>query len=495
MGKETPASSEHAVLFPDTNLFIQCGPLEALDWSLVSDAPVIELLVSRPVQAEIDRQKGKGTGRLGKRARAATALFRRALDLPNERLQVRERSPAVFLQLRQDLKPDPALSERLDYGERDDQLVGIAAAFVRDNPDGSVQVLTHDAGPMFSAKNVGVPYVAIPDAWLLAAETDEQDKTLAAVQAQLARYQRAEPAFELQADGTALDRAITVDYYTALSEPEIRELMAAAQRAHPLAEDFGSREPAQRGGVGTGLMASITREVFEPASDEEIAQYRDERYPAWVSSCEAALRDLHTTLNRRIVWPQIRVALANQGSRPAEDAYIQFKTQGRLLLSVPRDDDDQKDDDQQAVALVSLPRPPAAPRGQWTRMRTASDSLAAFARSVAFDARPLVSPHFGRLPPLPEPRDPNAFYYKPRRPSYPFPVIGYECAQWRHQVTPETFDFEVTTDLVEQTVSGAIMIEIHAANVTTPFEKTLPMRLAVQAHSPLDHARSLIAAL
>jgi hypothetical protein len=488
-------SSERTTLFPDTNLFIQCRSLEEIDWSLVSDAQVIELLVSRPVQAEIDRQKGKGAGRLGKRARAAMSLFRRALDLPNERLQVREGTPAVFLQLRQDLKPDLALSDRLDYGERDDQLVGIAAAFARDNPDVSVRVLTHDTGPMLSAKNAGLPYIAIPDAWLLAPETDEQDKALAALQSQLARYQRAEPAFELQADGTALAPTITVDYYTALSEHELRELMAAAQHAHPLAEDFGSREAAERGGVGTGLLASITRELFEPASEEEISQYRNERYPEWVSGCEAVLRDLHNTLNRRITWPQARVALANVGSRPAEDAYIRFKTRGRLLLSVPRDEDDKTDAEQQAAAPLSLPRPPAVPRGQWTRRRTASDSLAAFARSVAFDTRPLMHPNFGKLPLLPEPRDPNAFYYKPRRPSYPIPVIGFECAQWRHQVAPETFEFELTTDLVEQAVLGALTIEIHAANITTPFEKTLRIRVEVRARSPLDLARSLLAAL
>lgn len=489
-------SMERAVFFPDTNLFIQCRSLGELDWSLVSEAPVIELLVSRPVQTEIDRQKGKGAGRLGKRARAAMTLFRQALDLPDERLQVRVGTPTVFLQLRQDLKADPALSDRLDYSERDDQLVGIAAAFARDNPDASVRLLTHDTGPMLSAKNVGLPYVAIPEAWLLAPETDEQDKALATLQGQLARYQRAEPAFELQVEGNALAPAITIDYYTALSEPEVQELMAAAQQAHPLAKDFGAREPAQRGGAGTGLLASITREMFEPASDEEIEQYRNERYPEWVSACEAALRDLHTTLNRRIPWPHISVTLANEGSRPAEDAYVQFKTQGRLLLSVPRDEEDKTEAEKQAAARLPLPSAPAVPRGQWTRMRSVSDSLATLGQAVRFDtARPLIPHALSRLAQLPQPRDPNSFYYKPRRPSYPIPVIGYECPQWRHQVLPETFDFELVTDLIERTVSGAITIEIHAANVTTPFEQTLPIRVSVRTCSPLEEARSLIAAL
>ena len=488
--------SERAVLFPDTNLFIQCRPLDELDWSLVSKAPVIELVVCRPVQAEIDRQKGKGAGRLGKRARTTMALFRRALDRPSERLQVREGTPAVFLQVRQNLRRDPNLSELLDYSERDDQLVGIAAAFARDNPDVSARLLTHDNGPLFSAKSVGLPYTAIPDAWLLAPETDEQDKALAGLQGQLARYQRAEPTFELQANGNALDPAITIDYYTPLSEHEVQELMAVAQQAHPLADDFGSREPAQRGGAGVGLLASMTREMFEPASDEEIEQYRNERYPEWVSACEVALRDLHTTLNRRIAWPQINVTLANAGSRPAQDTYIQFKTQGRLLLSVPRDEEDTTEAEKLAAAQLPLPRAPAVPRGQWSRMRSVGDSLATLGQAVRFDvARPLLPHALSRLAQLPQARDPNGFYFKPHGPSYPIPVIGYECPQWRHQVSPETFEFELVTDLIEHTVSGAIVIEIHAANVTTPFEQTLPIRVAVRACSTLEQARLLIAAL
>lgn len=485
---------ERAVLFPDTNLFIQCHPLEALDWSLISTAPEIELLVSRPVQAEIDRQKGKGVGRLGKRARATMALFRRALELPQERLQVRERAPAVFLQLRQDLKPEADLFDRLDYTERDDQLVGIASAFAREHPDLSVRVLTHDTGPMLSAKNVGLGYVAIPEAWLLDPETDEQDKALAALQGQLTRYQRAEPAFDLQVEGDTLTSSALVEYYTPLSERDVQQLMEVAVQAHPLTEDFGSREPAQRGGLGTGLMASLSREVFEPATDEAIARYRDERYPEWLSNFEAALRDLHTTLNRRIAWPQISVSLANNGSRPAEDAYVCFRTRGRLLLGIPREEHDQKNAERSAAAPSTLPRPPAPPRGQWTRARTVGDSLASFGRIVSLDQSPLTHPSLGRLQ-LPQARDPNGFYYKSHRPGYPVPLIDYECAQWRHQVAPETFDFTLTTDMAEQTFSAAITVEIHAANVTTPFENTLKIQLTVRARSPFDAAQAMIAAM
>ena len=45
-------------LFPDTNLFIQCLPLVELDWSMWKQFDEVHLIVSRPVQEEIDNQTG-----------------------------------------------------------------------------------------------------------------------------------------------------------------------------------------------------------------------------------------------------------------------------------------------------------------------------------------------------------------------------------------------------------------------------------------------------
>ena len=52
--------------FPDTNLFIQCKPLKDIDWSDFNDFEEIHLIVSRPVQKEIDFQKNK-SGRVGRK--------------------------------------------------------------------------------------------------------------------------------------------------------------------------------------------------------------------------------------------------------------------------------------------------------------------------------------------------------------------------------------------------------------------------------------------
>ena len=115
-------------LFPDTNLFYQCKPLDSLDWSLFGTFDEIKLYVTRPVQAEIDGHKGKGTGRLANRARSTSSTFRDLL-LSVEDFKVVLGSPRVLLFLRHDLKKDESLLDQLDYSCNDDQLVGIAAAY------------------------------------------------------------------------------------------------------------------------------------------------------------------------------------------------------------------------------------------------------------------------------------------------------------------------------------------------------------------------------
>jgi hypothetical protein len=62
---------------------------------------------------------------------------------------------------------------------------GIAHRFAADHPNDAVRVLTHDTGPMASAKMVGVEIAPIPDEWLLPPETSEKDKAIKALEAKV----------------------------------------------------------------------------------------------------------------------------------------------------------------------------------------------------------------------------------------------------------------------------------------------------------------------
>ena len=148
-------------LFPDTNLFIQCRPLHELRWKTWTEFDEVHVIVSRPVQSEIDQQRIEGNDRVGKRARAASSLLRENHRGDRREARARHGSDREGISAA-DLKPYGGFcSYRLDYGEPDDRLVGIAHAFLQQNPGVEARILTHDAGPLASAKMVGVPFEAV----------------------------------------------------------------------------------------------------------------------------------------------------------------------------------------------------------------------------------------------------------------------------------------------------------------------------------------------
>ena len=46
-----------SIIFPDTNLFVQCHPLDTLDWSSWAAYDELHMILCRSVQRELDRIK------------------------------------------------------------------------------------------------------------------------------------------------------------------------------------------------------------------------------------------------------------------------------------------------------------------------------------------------------------------------------------------------------------------------------------------------------
>ena len=126
-----------------------------------------------------------------------------------DHIEFRQAAPCVKLFVRTEIRPSDDLPETLNYDEPDDQLVGIVRSFISQNPGCDARVLTHDSGPLASAKMVGVPFAVIPDDWLLPPEQSESDKRIKSLEAEVARLRQAEPAFEIvgiDVTGTECDR-------------------------------------------------------------------------------------------------------------------------------------------------------------------------------------------------------------------------------------------------------------------------------------------------
>lgn len=493
-------------LVPDTNLLMQCRPLSELPWSDITDSEEITLDISRPVQAEIDAHKSKGSGRLSRRARTASALLRKTLREDDGCTVIRNAEPRVTLVIRNDLRPDPDLTEQLDYSERDDQLVGIVHAFASGNQDGPIKLLTHDTGPMASARMVGVEYIEIPDTWLLPPETDDAQRMIATLEAENRRLRSAEPKFTIRLEDAEGEKINSIEQesvkYKPLTNAQIDDLMRILRERYPMERDFGSPERERKKSpleiAAAGLYGS---QVYRAVTEAEARNYTDKDYPAWLAECEKRLREIHLFLSLKDGWPKANFVANNCGTRPARDTLVSIVALGNIAImpssSEPGENDDTDDEDENegpASPAGYLRLPPTPPRGRW-EVRSLVDPFRA-SRAWQFD-RSFVEPPYTQalLNRLAKEHDPNAFYWKPEKPETPSERLTLSCEQWRHGIGDEAFEIEIWHKPNEPEVTGALEFSIHADNLTDPMKLTVPVRISIIERESLNEAEKMISGL
>ena len=498
--------------FVDTNLFIQCHPLEQLDWSPWRAFEEVRLIVTRPVLREIDRLKTKGNDRVGRRARAASAMFREILDDAHK--LIRPQSPRVILSVEPQHSYNLDLRDRLDFQERDDQLIGTVHEFARTNSSGDVRLLTHDTIPLYTARSLGVQADIIPDDWLLPPEKTESERRLTVLEAENARLKSAEPSVSLRCanpSDTEVDRySETFTWFEPLTDAEVDGLMQRLKARFPLATDFGSSEPVEQPPPPTvAARLFATHRTFVPVTDEEIEKYRTDCYPTWLERCEEMLRTHHRTLQRDAPLLEFTFLAENVGTRPAADVLVTIEAHGGFQIKPPpfEDEDEEQEGEDESPTNVEaglLPRPPTVPRGSWrnTLPGPLGDSLRALDQicrswhafpGLAHGNRDFTKRRLDRLPFIrPEPRDPNAFYYKPRRPSTPQDTLALECAQWRHGDEPEPFMGEIHVPTDDEQVKGLLVCRIQAANLSQSVSSCIPDRIAISHVSAFESASNMV---
>lgn len=482
-------------LFPDTNLFIQCKPINELNWSKWSDYDEVCLIISRPVQAEIDRQKGGGNSRLAKRARAASSMFRGILLSEEKYQEVRSKNPIVRLYIRQDIKPNESLSDQLTYSEKDDQLVGIVSSF--SDPVNNIRafLLTHDTGPMASADMVGVEFIPIPDDWLMAPETSESDKEISKLKTEISRLKKTEPIVSIDfkshtVDGSEIN-AIEKIIYSPLTDEQLSILVERIFDNIPLETDFGNQKQEQEDKYNSIFNIAMYRGMgieknFTPATDEEISTYKAIKYPEWIQKCKTYLEDCHKEFNSSIISMRATALLSNIGTRPAEDTLVTFTAKGDFYICPPSYNEEKEDINLQP----SLPLPPHAPKGEW-KTRNIFAPLANLS-GINHSYAQAIQRHT-EFPSLinNNVRSPNEFYYQ-NRPKVPVKTFSLECEQWRHQSDEEIFFTDLFFDLNKGKISGALEIKIHASNMADPVSESKPVKITIKEISVFENAEYLV---
>jgi hypothetical protein len=156
-----------------------------------------------------------------------------------------------------------------------------------------------------------------------------------------------------------------------------------------------------------------------------------------------------------------------------------------------RNDEDAKLD-QEPLELL---RPPDPPRGNWQPkpLWAAGASISALQRAMGdISAQPL--PDLSSIIPalnVDRRRDPNGFYWKPRRPIAPASEFSWECEQWRHGIEAKRFEGEISFGSEQETISGALECRIHAENMSDIASMLVPVRIQVRHVKAYDSAMEM----
>lgn len=497
--------SKRIYLVPDTNVLMQCRHLSELPWK--EEFPgfdTITLVLIAPVLREVDRQKG-GQGRLANRARKINSLIGQLLESPSVDISKDNSLPTVKLISRDELRPDSELHAYLDYAQADDAIVGTVSALAKACAGEPVKLLSNDNGVLLSSRRVEVPFHRVPAGWLLSSESDDDQKRIKDLEGEIKRLRKNEPICLIEAE--ELPWKFNVDRFEPLSELQIQDLLGMLKRDFPEETDFGSRERSTRSAAPGlhGLYAHFGQEEFIPATDSEISEYQQARYPQWIAACEELLRKLHSELEKATPALRGSVSLVNEGARPAEDVRVSFSVRGGgLLIKLPAEEDKPSSVELEGGAQlevrlqdsrVGLPRPPNPPKGYWRKVKhfDAMERIASLSRTgLGFER---LGSQFMELrrPILPMQREPDAFYWVlGTRPEHPRPHTELTCQQWRHRSTPKSFEFEIVWFGGVESRKGALYVEIHASNLPDPVTKAIPIEVIANTGNAWVEAEALI---
>jgi len=212
-------SSQTAVVFPDTNLFLHYRPLNEIDWCRFLQAASVEIKIATVVTRELEEQKVLHQSQK-MRDRAATAVKLLVKYLGQS--QVRDGVTLEFLVKEPDA--DFAASRGFNLKLGDDRLIGTLLLYREEHPGVRCVLATSDLPLKVKASHYQIE-LAIPSETLrLPSEPDPLEKKNKQLEAELRRYKSREPALDISFEdgGNHARFRIKSQSDDSESEPEIQ---------------------------------------------------------------------------------------------------------------------------------------------------------------------------------------------------------------------------------------------------------------------------------
>ncbi len=465
------------VLFPDTNLFLQCNPIEQLPWEEISEDDIL-LLIPRPVQSEIDELKQSGNSRKAKRARIATGLFRQILKESN--IVIREGKPHAEISFSPHVNQDNFGDYNLNPSRIDDQIVFEALIYRENHKEFDVVLLTHDTGPAVTAKSVGLPCIIIPDKWLLPPETDSRDKRINELERRIKELEKTYPQIEikfLDTDYRIINSVpITLPKYQPITEPQIGSIMETLKTKFPMVTNFN----VQPSTISHGLANLLVGKLLQP-TQEQIDQYTNKDYARWLGNVEEMLRTLPARLDLKFRNVRLFISISNVGNVPAEGLIVDFTLHNGFLLPPLSEFLDEKETPQNIS--LAFPNPPPAPKAQFPTGRIFPFPFGE-SQTTGLLSTNLMS-GLGQ-------RDKYGFYWTPSKPTTMMDEWTLECDEFRHQTKAEVFELSLhfPSDFTHN--KTALETTVTAKNLPKPVKSVLPIGIEHITKDASEYAYSLI---
>lgn len=485
------------VLFLDTNILLHCKDLKELPWKDIQSKDSLLLIISRPVQKEVDRLKNDGNSKRAKKARNVTKILREIVFSVDSKTNIRPSNPSVDISIVPRLRGTNEIPDTLDMSSADDQILAEMIAYIEKNPDDEVALLTQDINLLTTAKNLDLPFHPIPDDWLLPVPPDQRDKEIKNLKEHLKGLQSSFPKVEIEVMNNERDiidsLSIEVLSYKELEVAELKELVEIIKDKNPIQTVFDDIEMRKlaRSNSAVSRTMGITYE-YEPPNQEVVEKYQNEEYPSWLKRVEDFIESLPYKLGLPFRSANIYFSVNNIGSIPVEDMLVEFNSYGGLLFNPPGHRDYQV----QKETINKLLQPPEPPEGRI--IENSNSTFAALQRSI-----PDFSDRFiDTIYPNPwsslynagiTPRGKNKFYWKDGKPDDYVDDFAFECAEFLHHTRPEEFNISVFVPMDKKDRDKfTIRCRVVGRNLPEPIICSLPVTVRLKNLDSFEKVKSLI---
>jgi rRNA-processing protein FCF1 len=469
-------------VFLDTNILIQCKPLDEIPWpTLFEDRSTsILLVVPFAVVAEVDTFKAQGNERRATRAKKANALFKQILESPDGKVFIRSDTPTVECEI--GTAPQHAGHPNfLGDSNADRSIVLEALERQRGHDETEVAILTDDTALKVTAKRAGVTYLDVPDDWKLAPEQDAKDKKIFDLEARLKSYEKSCPTFEIgfgRFDQALSSLHVTPRFYRTFENGELDSLVKEAADAYPRITSFE--------GIDLPLPKppeNADRKKLSVPTQEQVEQYQD-RYAQWLLGIREYFARMPNLLSFRERNAVVQVFVKNNGSVPASKVSVRLIARGDLLLASPGVLRNSAKYEGTLAKLLVFPKPPSPPKAIWIDKRLPLGEIVS----------PMLRPPDLRsfFPPTHDYSFDN-FYWNGKEPTEPQAEHEHLCDELSHHEETTIFEAPLFLPMVNTLSRFALECRVTASNTREAISKTMVVSVEPTFLDPLDAAKEHLA--